>query len=219
MSGSRKHKQRRRKPLPGQDSPAGGPGPEGTAGDEDEAGRGSLESWFESRRHVLRFLLVYGLFLAVFNAVFYLWLSEGDIFDAYMGLNAKCSAFVLTVFGDDATASGMLLVSPRYSLDIKRGCDAIQASAFFVFAVLLAPVSVSRMGRVVPAIVGTLFLLAMNLFRIVSLYYTGVHYPSAFEMMHVDVWQGVFILMPVILWVIWSAWAMGRGSQDAQTPA
>ncbi len=106
---------------------------------------------------------------------------------------------MLRVLGDDAAAKGTSITSSRFALDVKRGCDAIQASAFFVFGVLASPAPVSLLSRVVPLAVGTLFLLVMNLVRIVSLYYTGVYFPKAFDVIHVDVWQALFIFLPLFL--------------------
>ena len=47
-------------------------------------------------------------------------------------------------------------------------------------------------------------LLLINLIRIVSLYYFGVWFsPKVFEVMHLEVWQMAFILMPILLWLFW----------------
>lgn len=165
---------------------------------------GAVRRWVADKRPILRFVLVFGLLLGGFNAVFYLWLSRGDLFESYLNLNAEASAAVLRLFGDRATVTGTSILGSRFSLDIKRGCDAIQASAFFVFGVLASPVPVSLLSRVVPLAVGTLLLLLTNLARIVSLYYVGVYYPDAFQVMHVDVWQAVFIFLPLFLWVMWA---------------
>ncbi|MCH8990767.1 MAG: archaeosortase/exosortase family protein [Acidobacteria bacterium] len=163
----------------------------------------------------MRFLLLFGLLLGGFNAFFYLWLRNGTLFAAYLGLNAELTGVILRVLGDDITVRGLSIGSPRFSMSIRAGCDGIQASALFVLAVFLAPVSVSRVARVGPVVLGTLLLLVLNVVRIVSLYYTGIYFPNAFETMHVDVWQGVFIFLPIILWMIWSVWATRRTTSGA----
>jgi exosortase/archaeosortase family protein len=157
-------------------------------------------------------VLVFGLLLGGFNLVFYLWFSKGEAFEAYLRLNARCSAAVITMLGDPAMANGTAITAPRYQLDIRRGCDAIQASAFFVLGVLSSPSPVPLLSRLIPILVGTLFLLVMNLVRIVSLYYTGVYFPQAFDVIHVDIWQAVFIFMPLFLWIVWALRALRTGS-------
>ena len=72
-----------------------------------------------------------------------------------------------------------------------------------MFAVLVFPSAVSLRCRLTPMLLGTLLLLAINLVRIVSLYYTGVYFPSAFETVHIDVWQTLFVFLPLVFWLIW----------------
>jgi exosortase/archaeosortase family protein len=152
---------------------------------------------------VRRFVILLIVLVVVFNALFYGWLSKTSGFDAYLALNASVSADVLRLFGEEATSSGMVLSSPRYQLTIKRGCDAIQASGFFALLVAASPLSVGMGRRALWMIGGTLFLLLVNLLRIISLYYTGIWYPQLFEVMHVEVWQVAFIVLPILLWLYW----------------
>ncbi len=163
-------------------------------------------SWYLDKRGALRFVLYLGVWMTGFNAVFLRWLSPSEFFETYLCLNAEASAVVLQVLGDDASATGTAITSPRFSVNIQRGCEASQVSAFFVFAVLAWPASVSLWRRVTGIALGTLLLVIFNLVRIVSLYCTGVYFPSAFEAMHVDVWPPVFMVLALFLWVMWMRW-------------
>jgi len=174
--------------------------------------------WLADKRPVLRFVLVFGLLLGGFNLFFYLWFSKGEAFEAYLRLNARWSAAVITLLGDQATTNGTAITASRYQLDIRRGCDAIQASAFFVLGVLSSPSRVPLLWRLPPIVLGTVFLLVLNLVRIVSLYYTGVYFPRAFEVMHVDVWQALFIFFPLFLWVAWARWVARGEAGTADVP-
>ena len=149
---------------------------------------------------IFRFALILGGLMALFNALFYLWIADATVFQTYLNLNARVCAVILSALGEDAAAAGKAISSPRFSLSIEVGCDAIQASAFFVFAVLASPSRLSTGARLRVLVLGTMFLLATNLARVVSLYYAGVYFPNAFEPMHIDVWQAVFIFLPLIMW-------------------
>ena len=173
---------------------------------KERSARSGGGSYFASKRRVLRFVGLLVLFMVGFNALFYVWISPAESFQEYLTLNAEASAVILRLLGDDATAAGVSVGSSRFSVNIKRGCDALQVSAFFIFAVLAWPVSVSIWRRFLGLIIGTSLLLAMNLVRIVSLYYTGIHFPSAFDMMHIDVWQVGFIVLALFFWVLWLWW-------------
>lgn len=160
-------------------------------------------SFLKSKRPVLRFVLVVVGLMGVFNVSFLYWISRGPFFEGYLAWNADICAVILNALGENVRAIGIQLSSARYALDIKRGCDGLQASVFFAIAVLASPCRAAMLGRLPVILLGTLFLLLFNLVRIVSLYYTGIYFPGMFDVMHVDVWQAVFIFAPLFLWAMW----------------
>lgn len=141
------------------------------------------------------------------------WFGE-TMWAKYLELNAHATAIVLTAIGDPARVEELRVTTGRYSVEIRRGCDAIEPMALFLAAVVALNVPVRT--RVIGAVAGTLVLLLMNLVRIVSLYFTGVHWPSAFETMHVDVWQPAFVVLTVGLWTGWALWATKPGKPSAK---
>jgi len=46
--------------------------------------------------------------------------------------------------------------------------------------------------------------------RIISLFLCAVHWKSAFNIMHLDVWQALFIFLAILFWALWAAWAVKR---------
>lgn len=184
--------------------------PSRRAGTRRDGAKGSRSSWFADKAPVLRFVLIFGGLMAAFNLFVYAGFSKTNGFDTYLGWNAKVSAAILGLLGDEARVSGVTLSTQRFALSVRAGCDALQASAIFVFAVLASPTSISLTGRWVPLVLGLAALLALNVVRIISLYYTGVYFPKAFETMHVDVWQALFIFLPIFFWIVWSRWSMGN---------
>jgi len=113
---------------------------------------------------------------------------------------------LLRLLGQDATVLGRSIDSPRASMSIERGCDAIHPSALFLAAILAFPASLRK--KVVGAVAGVALLLAINLLRIISLFYIRVHFPAAFEIMHVEVWQALFIFLALLCWIVWVARVM-----------
>ncbi len=166
------------------------------------------ESWLAAKRPVLRFVLVFVVLIGGFNVYFYVWFSKSEAFESYLHFNAEVSGAILRVFGESARVAETSITSPRFALNIKRGCDAIQASVFFVFLVLASPLRSPLLRRLPAIIVGMALLLLINLVRIISLYYIGVYVPSAFKTMHVEIWQALFIFLPLFLWVLWVRRAM-----------
>ncbi len=155
-------------------------------------------------RPLLRFvILLAGLFL-LFNIAFYGWIAESDFFAKYLTLNAQASAPVIGLFERGVRAEGIRVQSPRFSLEIKHGCDALQPTAFFVLAMLASPVPIPIRRRVPAILAGAAALLVLNIFRITTLFFAGLKFSrETFEIFHEDVWQAVFIFLPLIFWISW----------------
>jgi len=155
---------------------------------------------------VLKFLLIFGVLLAMF----YVFVGFSSFYNRrfvpwHHHLIAKVSGDVLAVFGQDIRVKGASIFSPRFSVNIIRGCDAVEAIALYVCAVLAFPLPFLK--KIPGMIAGILLLLILNLVRIVSLFLIGVYSPRIFALMHIDVWQALFIFFDVLLWILWLLWA------------
>ncbi len=162
---------------------------------------------------MLWFLLVFGGLMGLFYAVFLLPPDEhpriGKFFTAYLSFYARVSGAVLSILGHDITVIGQSISSPEFRVQVVRGCDAIEATAMFVAAVIASPVALR--WKVLGILGGVVLLGVVNLARIVSLFYIGIHCSKkTFDTMHVEVWQPVFILLAVCLWLLWATWAKRR---------
>ena len=156
-------------------------------------------------RGVFVFLLIFGVLMGLFYIFMcFVPVYSGRALPAYHNFIAKTSAGILSLLGEHITAIGTNIYSPRFSLQIKPGCDAVEATALFVCAVLAFPASFSR--KAAGIIAGIFALAVLNLVRVVSLFLIGVHLPDIVDMMHLEVWQGLFIIFAVALWVVWLVW-------------
>ena len=143
------------------------------------------------------------LTMGSFLLAFHWWIPESKFFGKYLNANAWISSLILRLFGEKAMATGTLVSSPQFSLQIKHGCDALQSTAFLILAMLGTPIKMPVLNRLVPILIGTIILALLNLVRILSLYYVGVLVPDAFEWVHIDLWQAVFVFAPLVLWLAW----------------
>ncbi|MGB7583165.1 MAG: exosortase H [Sedimentisphaerales bacterium] len=162
-------------------------------------------SWFAERKGVFVFFVIFGILMGGFYIFMcFVPVYNGTALPAYHHLIAGISAKALSFLGENATATEARIFSPRFSVQIKPGCDAVEATALFVCAVLAFPASFSRKAA---GIIGGVFALAvLNLVRVASLFLIGVHLPGIFSVMHIEVWQGLFIIFAVMLWVLWLVW-------------
>ncbi len=163
-----------------------------------------IGEWFSEHKGVFVFLLIFGVLMGGFYALALFTPFYERHFPYYLGVNARMSGHILKYLGQDITVGGASISSPVFSITIEQGCDAIEPTALFICAVLAFPVPFSK--KVPGIIAGTLLLAVLNLIRIVSLFLVGVYLPSAFELMHADVWQGLFIFFAIFLWGSWLLW-------------
>lgn len=170
------------------------------------------------RRPALFFILALAFCMLAFNLLVYRNVATGRAWEAYLSVNARCAGWVLNSLGEPVNAIGASLRSARFSLDIKSGCDSIQASAFLVFAILFSPVGVRFRSRLLPVAYGVIFLAVLNIFRIVTLYFAGVHLVKWFDFIHGDLWQGIFTLVPLIWWLAWTQRNLAERKGHAQRP-
>ena len=169
--------------------------------------------WFHNKRPVFRFVGLFALLMGVFYACAFIPAMNKKALPGLQRLNAAVSTAILNLFGEGAASQGTAISSSRYSINIAHGCDAVEPAALFVAAVLAFPATFR--SKLPPLFAGTFLLLTINLVRIVSLFYTGIYWPTAFETMHVDVWQPAFIVLSLFLWTLWALWATKPRPQPA----
>jgi exosortase H (IPTLxxWG-CTERM-specific) len=171
-------------------------------------GRASV--WWRAKHPVVRFTALFVLFASAFYLLSALPAYGGWVLSPYLALNAKISSVLLRCLGEAASSEGSHLLSPRFALEIRAGCDAIEPAALFVAAVLAFPAPLRRKLKGIAA--GAPALLIINFARILSLYYIGIYQPALFDVAHASVWQPLFVLLVGIFWLLWAV--QGRAEEE-----
>lgn len=171
-----------------------------------------LKKEWEDRKPVLKFTMAFlGITLGVYG------LSTFDLFykvrQPLLYFYTYASSKVLNLFGYGTTAALDVLSNKDFSVDIQAGCDAVAPTILYIATILVFPIAwrVKWQGL----LYGTLFLLAVNTFRIISLFMIGIHAKSIFDFMHLEVWQVIFIVITVVTWLYWYRWANKKLGIDA----
>jgi exosortase H (IPTLxxWG-CTERM-specific) len=163
-------------------------------------------AWFRAKNPVLRFVVVFGLLIGLFYAVVPKSPFHNTVSSQYLRLNTRTASVVCNWFGQHTSASGSTISSSRFALGIAPSCDGSEALGLFVAAVLAFPAPFRR--KIPGVLLGAVILAAVNLVRIVSLFLVGVYFPGAFDRMHLEVWQVIFIVSAIALWAGWIRWAI-----------
>lgn len=166
-----------------------------------------------SRGRVLRFILIMAVLMGGFYAFYYAPgggdTLSGRLIRGYLALYAEASGGLLRLLGFQATVTGQT-ISGDFSVTVVKGCDAMEPKALFIAAVMAFPAAWRR--RLIGIVVGLAALISVNLFRIVSLYWIGARAPDWFDVMHLEVWQTILVLISIGLWVLWALWATQRSA-------
>ena len=157
-------------------------------------------------------LILYTAFVIGFT-IFFLVLTNQAWFETLatpiLAGYASISSVILNLFGMGTTTTAENINSGAYSLQIKKGCDAIAPMILYMVSILAFPIAMKWKWKGV--IYGIIALAVMNIIRIVSLYFFGRYTSQAvFDIMHVDVWQILFIAFTVFLWLYWMRWAFTK---------
>jgi exosortase H (IPTLxxWG-CTERM-specific) len=161
-----------------------------------------VKRFLSANEQVFRFLVV---FVLAFGVCYFLFsISPGvkaGVIKPYTHFLASAVAAFINLFGAGATAGGTQVASARFTIDIATGCDGVEASSLFVAGVLAFPTP--WRARLIGLALGIPAIQAINLLRLVGLYYAGVYLPSLFEELHVYVAQTIVILLSTAILILW----------------
>lgn len=164
-----------------------------------------LSSWWKEKHpalmFVIKFMLLYGFFYTAISFLYY----KTNIHLFITQINAHISNFFLNLFGAQTQVINQSTIqSSIFSINIKRGCDAVEAIALFTAAILAFPTTWSK--KLIGILGGGFVLFMLNIIRIDSLYWIGTKSKFWFDIMHYDIWQFLFILCTVGLIFFWMQW-------------
>jgi exosortase H (IPTLxxWG-CTERM-specific) len=116
---------------------------------------------------------------------------------------ARISAAIVVLFDPHVIAYGKILQSTTtgFSVSIEAGCNGIEAAIILIAAMLAFPASWK--SRVIGVIAGLFAVQALNIVRVISLFYIGQWNMQVFEWAHLYLWQMLIMLDVLIVWLIW----------------
>jgi exosortase H (IPTLxxWG-CTERM-specific) len=163
---------------------------------------GRVINFLTANRKPLRFLTLFVLIFATCYLLFgVIPRVRLGVINSYTEFLAKAVAAFINLFGAGAAANGALVYSPRYSMDIAMGCDGVEASCLYLAGVLAFPTS--WRARLIGLAIGVPLIQAINLARLVGLYYVGMCFPSVADQIHDYVAQTIVILLSTAILIFW----------------
>jgi len=131
------------------------------------------------------------------------WAASSDRFALFLRtLLAHATDGILRLLGQATTVVGTTVQSSQFGITVVTACTGLFATGIFVIAVAAFPVR--WRAKLVGFGIGIVGLFAINLLRLVSLYFIGVHWPRILDAAHLIVWQSLLIALAVALWLLWA---------------
>jgi exosortase H (IPTLxxWG-CTERM-specific) len=154
-------------------------------------------------RTMRRFLLVFIVLLAVSFAVELTPVAQAWFVAPWTDAVASASAALMHVFDATVATSGNVISSSAspFAVSIEAGCNGVEATLVLVAAMLAFSAPWSH--RLHGIVVGIVAVQALNVLRVISLFYLGRWNRDVFEWAHLYVWQALIMLDVLIVWVVW----------------
>jgi exosortase/archaeosortase family protein len=168
--------------------------------------------FFAERRaplvYLVRFTLIAGVLLSVYYFPYNPRGLAAALLQRYLVAYARLAGAALSIFDPRVHVDGTHILG-RFNLDFAMNCDAMDVYILFGAAVGACPSS--WRNRLLGLGAGLMVLVAINVTRIVSLYWVGVHFPLLFDFCHVELWPIVIVALTCAGFLIWARGAgVGR---------
>jgi exosortase H (IPTLxxWG-CTERM-specific) len=162
---------------------------------------------------VWRFAVTYLALMGSFFLLISLKLVENVI--SLNGLYTKgvviLTCKILEVLSIPSTYQGSVIKLPSTALDVRFGCNGLEAVMIYSVAVIAFPASWKH--KLMGIFGGFLVIQVINILRISSLAYSAIHFKDLFEYIHIYIAQGMMIAVSLGMFFIYLNYA--KASQKA----
>ncbi len=150
-----------------------------------------------------RFFLLFLVLLAVlFGLELTPWVQAWFVVPWTNAL-AAISTSLVTLFDANVIATGKVIRSSTngFAVSIEAGCNGVEATLVLLAAILAFPAPWKH--KFIGLAIGIVAVQALNVIRVISLFYLGQWNFEVFEWAHLYVWQALIMLDVLIVWLIW----------------
>lgn len=120
---------------------------------------------------------------------------------------------VLGIMGIPCTYQGSIIQLPSISLDVRFGCNGLEAVMIYSVAVIAFPATWKK--KILGIVAGFIIIQVINILRIASLAYSGIHFGRLFEYIHIYVAQGLMIAISLGVFFIYLHYAKSKKTATA----
>jgi exosortase/archaeosortase family protein len=162
----------------------------------------SIISWRKRYSGIIRFLLLFSLYVTVAFLAIHIVRTRTDILSLLSMKTAQLSSWLLNVIGVRAqTVSSIVYQSQGFAIDISYKCTGILLMAFFAAGTFAYPCS--SLKKLSGLIVGIPLIFLINLVRLIGLFLIGTFAMPLFYFSHKVLAEILMILTAFLIWWFW----------------
>jgi exosortase H (IPTLxxWG-CTERM-specific) len=160
---------------------------------------------------MLRFFLSFLAILAVLFGIELIGPVQNGLVMPWTGFLASLSAQLVQAFDAHVIAHGNVIQSTAngFGVAILPGCNGVEACIILAAAMLAFPAP--WRAKFAGIAIGIAAVQAVNVLRIVSLFYLGQWNMRWFEFAHLYLWQALIMLDVLVVWLLWVRHLARRG--------
>ncbi|MBF0457571.1 MAG: archaeosortase/exosortase family protein [Nitrospirae bacterium] len=161
----------------------------------------------KNKKILARFIIIYIVLMFIFFN-----LAALDFFEHHLDVNGVYSKSivvflteVLNIFGINTTYEqleyGTVINLPTMSLNIKFGCNGLEAVIMYVFAVVAFPAAWTNKLKAIAA--GFIVIQILNIIRLLAIVFVAIHYKDWFDYFHTYFSQSIMIVVSLAMFIIY----------------
>jgi exosortase H (IPTLxxWG-CTERM-specific) len=132
---------------------------------------------------------------------------------------AAVSVGLMSTVDQNVKASGKTIWNPAngFGVTIEAGCNGIEAGILLIAAILAFPSTWAQ--KLAGILIGVATVQALNLVRIISLFYIGQWDRELFQWAHLYIWQALIMLDVLIVFLLWLRFVVKRPPTETESTA
>jgi len=133
----------------------------------------------------------------------------------WTALLARACAALVTWFDPNVTSMGKVLWDAKtgFGVSIEPGCNGVEACIVLFAAIVAYPASWRQ--KLQGLAIGLVAVQALNVVRVVSLFYLGQWSDAIFRFAHEYLWQALIMLDVLAVWLLWARSVARRAAPAA----
>ena len=166
---------------------------------------------------MVRFVVLFTVLLFSLFGFYLLPWGERYMSEPITSAVAAVSAAIMKLFDANIVSHGIIILDnvTQHGIQVVKGCNGMEAVIILFAAVFAFPATFKQ--KLAGFFAGFLAIHALNVVRIISLFYIAKYSHTWFEWFHLYVWQMLIILDALVVWLLWLRW-INKGRPRRQTP-